>query len=250
MPDRVEIIVITKSSLRSCAGLEHLLNAFESIKELTPTHWGTDERAPNPYDRNDLLATVSAFKSDFNMPSLHRRQAPRYKAYFSASDRGLNYVSVEFGSSLQNKDLHRVFLLGDAIAAQLEAEFGIVHPVWLEGSQEYCASGKITASELQKYGPSPVCARTWFGSHLVQLISSKRLFLSGAIIHNTPWGGVQLDLVQHPWKSDLETLSNRQRSVMKHLQPSGVFGDYTQFLNYQPGSNWIPILDKISHKVG
>lgn len=246
----MEIIVITKSSLRSCAGLEHLLNAFLRIKELTPTHWGTDERARNPYDHNELLATVSAFKSDFHIPGLHRRQAPRYKAYFSARNQGLNYVSVEFGSSLHLKDLQRVFLLGDAIAAQLEAEFGIVHPVWLEGSQEYCASGKITADELQKYGPTPVCARTWFGSHLVKLIGSKRLFHSGAIIHNTPWGGIQLDLVQHPWESDLETLSSRQRSVIKHLQPSGVFGDYTQILNYKPGLNWIPILDKISHEVG
>lgn len=150
----------------------------------------------------------------------------------------------------KHKDLHRIFLLGDAIAAQLEPEFGIVHPVWLEGSQEYCASGKITALELQKYGPTPVCARTWFGSHLVQLIGSERLFHSGAIIHKTPWGGIQLDLVQHPWEKDLETLSSRQRSVMKYLQPSGVFGDYTQILNYKSGPNWIPIVDQISYKVG
>jgi len=98
MPDRVEIIVFTKSSLRSPVGLEHLLNAFESVKEFTPTHWGVDERARNPYDRNEVLTTVSAFKSDFHMPGLHRRQPPRYKAFFSARNQGLNYVNVEFGS--------------------------------------------------------------------------------------------------------------------------------------------------------
>ncbi|MBR8835453.1 MAG: hypothetical protein DSM106950_15880 [Stigonema ocellatum SAG 48.90 = DSM 106950] len=250
MPDRVEITVITKSSLRSCFGLEHLLNAFESIKDLTPTHWGADERARNPYDRSELLATVSAFKSDFYMPGLQRRQAPRYKAYFSARNQGLNYVNVEFGSSIHNKDLPRVFALGNAIAAQLKAEFGVVHLVWYEGSQDYCASGKITASELQKYGPVPVCARTWFGSHLVQLIGSDRLSHSGSIIQNTPWGGIQLDLVEHPWESDVEMLSSRQLELMKQLQPSGVFGDYTQILNYKPGPNWIPILDKVVTQVG
>jgi hypothetical protein len=246
MPDRVEITVITKSSLRSRAGLEHLLNAFESLNEFTPTHWGLDERARNPYDRNELVATVSAFKNDFYMPGLHRRQTPRYEAYFSARNQGLNYVKVEFGSSLRQKDLPHVFSLGDALAANLEAEFGFVHPVWLEGSEEYCASGIITADELQKYGPTPVCARTWFGPHLVLLIGHERLSSSGAVIQNTPWGGIQLDLVQHPWESDVEKLSSRQLEVMKHLQPSGVFGDYTKVLEYKPGSNWKPILEKTS----
>ncbi|MBE9127621.1 MULTISPECIES: hypothetical protein [unclassified Coleofasciculus] len=249
MPDRVEIVVITKSSLRSSPGLEHLVNAFESVKEFVPTHWGVDERARNPYDRNEVLTTVSDFKTDFYMPGLHRGQSPRYKAYFSARNQGLNYVNVEFGSSLRQKDLPRVFALGDALAAELEAEFGLVHPVWLEGSQEYCASGKINADELQKYGLNPVCARTWFGSHLVQLIGRERLSNSGAIIQDTPWGGIQLDLVQQPWESDVETLSSRQHEVMKHLQPSGVFGDYTTILAYKPGANWIPIPEKSSSQV-
>jgi hypothetical protein len=246
MPNRVEISVITKSSLRSRAGLEQLLDAFESVNEFTPTHWGVDERARNPYNRKELVATVSAFKSDFYLPGLHRRQVPRYQAYFSARNQGLNYVKVEFGSSLRQKDLPRVFTLGDALAANLKAEFGFVHPVWLEGSQEYCASGKITADELQKYGPTSVCARTWFGPHLVQLIGQERLSSSGAVIQATPWGAIQLDLVQHPWTSDVEELSSRQVEVMKHLQPTGVFGDYTQVLEYKPGSSWKPILEQTS----
>lgn len=163
MPDRVEITVITKNSLRCHGGLEHLLNAFESLKEFTPTHWGLDERAPNPYNRNELIAVVSSLKSNVYLPGIHRRQAPRYQAYFSARNEDLNYVSVEFGASLKQKDLPKVFALGDALAKHLEAEFGNVHPVWLEASQEYCASGQITAEELQKYGLTPVCARTWFG---------------------------------------------------------------------------------------
>lgn len=241
MPDQVEITVITKNSLRCHTALEQLLNAFESIKGFIPTHWGLDERASNPYNRYELIASVSTLKSDFYLPSLQRKQSPRYKAYFSAAFEGLNYVNVEFDTSLSKKYLSYVFALGDAIATNLEAEFGFVHPVWFDGSQEYCASGQITASELQNYGPTPVCARTWFGSHLVKLIGRENLLNSGAIIQDTSWSGIQLDLVQHPWESDLETLSSQQLSVMKYLKRFGIFGDYTQ-LEYKPGVNWQPVL--------
>jgi hypothetical protein len=241
MPDRVEITIITKNSLRCHAGLERLLNAFESAKNFTPTHWDLDERARNPYNRNELLATVSSLKSDFYLPSLQRKQAKRYKAYFSARDEGLNYLSVEFGACNHEKDLSDIFELGNVIATELQAEFGIVHPVWLEGSQEYCAAGQINVDELQKYGLNKVCARTWFGSDLVKMIGRERLLNSGAQIENTPWGGVKLDLVEHPWESDVETLSSKQIFVMKHLEPSGVFGDYTD-IEYKPGANWKPIL--------
>lgn len=94
MPDRVGITVITKISLRCHIGLERLLNAFEKVKKFTPTHWGLDERAPNPYNHDELIATVSTLKSNFYLPGLHRRQVPRYQAYFSATNEDLNYVLV------------------------------------------------------------------------------------------------------------------------------------------------------------
>jgi|GEM_PF-2801250 hypothetical protein len=241
MPDQVKITIITKYCLRCHAALERLVDAVESIKAFIPTHWGLDERAPNLYNRDELIATVSILKSDFYLPSLQRKNPPRYKAYFSSASKSLNYVTIEFGASLSKKDYKHVFALGNAMAEKLEAEFGIVHPVWFEGSQEYCASGQITASEFLDYGLTPVCARTWFSSHLVNLISRESLSNSGAIIQDTSWGGLQLDLVQNPWESDVETLSCKQLSVMNYLKPSGVFGDYRE-VDYKPGVNWKPIL--------
>ncbi|BAZ12031.1 hypothetical protein NIES4071_38590 [Calothrix sp. NIES-4071] len=82
MPDRVEITVITKNSLRCHAGLERLLNAFESINGLTPTHWGLDERAPNSYNRDELIEAVRSLKSNVYLPGVHRRQAPRPERLF------------------------------------------------------------------------------------------------------------------------------------------------------------------------
>lgn len=243
MPDKVEATVITKHSLRCYAGLGRLLDAFESIEAFILTHWGLDERVANPYNRDELIATVTTLKSDFYLPGLKRKYAPRYKAYFSAVSEGLNYVTIEFGSELSKKDYKNVFALGDVLAAFLEAEFGIVHYIWFDGSQEYCASGQITASEFLNYGPTPICARTWLGSHLIKLIGRENILNSGAIIKETSWSGLQLDLVENPWSSDVETLSSQQFSVMNHLKPSGIFGDYGE-IDYKPGANWKPILNQ------
>jgi len=99
------------------------------------------------------------------MHGLHRRQPPCYKAFFSARSQGLNNVNKEFGFAR----MPLIFALGDALAVALEAELGLVHPVWLGSGQEYGASGIINPDELQKYGLNPLCVRTWYGPHLVQL---------------------------------------------------------------------------------
>ncbi|MDT5062504.1 MAG: hypothetical protein QOH63_2963 [Acidobacteriota bacterium] len=241
MPDRTLVVVITKTALRSEAGLERLLDAFDNVEGFTPTHWGQDERARDPYDRTQLIREVSSLKGEFGMPGLQRRKPPRYKAYFSAKNGGVKIVNVEFSSTLSEKELPRVFSFGDALAEQLKAEFGIVHLAWNEGHQEYNASGVITVDELQKYGPTRVCARTWFGPHIVRLIGEERLRTSGALVKKTSWGGVQLDLMERPWESNVEALSARQDEVMRQLAPSGIFGDYSQFLNYKQGANWVSI---------
>src|SRR4051812_37839493 len=100
MADRTLVVIFTKTALRSETGLERLLDAFDSVEEFTPTHWGQDERARDPYDRAQLIKEVSSLKSEFGMPGLQRRRPPRYKAYFSAKNSGLKVVKVEFNSPL------------------------------------------------------------------------------------------------------------------------------------------------------
>ena len=243
MPDTISITMMTLISLHTTAGLARLLDAFESIEACKPTHWGPDERARNPYERHDLVAAVSSFPDEFYVPGLHRRRPSRYQAFFSAKDSGLKYVKIDFGTKPRQKDLPSIFSLGDALAEQLEAEYGFVHPIWRLGerSQKFSAAGVIRARDFQENGPKPVCVRTWYGPHLVGLIGRERLTKSGALIHETSWQGVQLDLVERPWEADFETLSARQLEVMRHLDPSGVFGDYTIPVKPKPGPDWVPI---------
>ncbi|NET38153.1 MAG: hypothetical protein F6K19_40165 [Cyanothece sp. SIO1E1] len=98
----------------------------------------------------------------------------------------------------------------------------------------------IARRHLRRYGPCPVMARTWFGSHLIDLISREHLVNCGALIQGTSWGGIQLDLVENLLESDHHTLVIRQKEVMENLLPSGVFGDYSQPIP-KPTPHWYPI---------
>lgn len=243
MPDQTLITMMTLMPLGTASGLARLLDAFEHQPTTMPTHWGMDERARNPYDRAAMIAGVTEEANNILVPGLHRRKPPRYQAYFAAYDSGLNYVKIDFGSSLKPADLARVFVLGDTLAEQLTVEFGLVHLIWRLGeqSQNYSAAGVIKARDLQQYGLKAPCARTWFGPHLVRLLGRDRLAATGAPQHDTAWGAVQFDLTEQPWTADFATLSARQNEVMTRLQPSGIFGDYSNMIRYQPGPRWEPI---------
>lgn len=234
---------MTQLSLRTRKGVSLLLDAFESVTDLRPTHWGPDERARNAYERDEMISAVSGFSHDFRVPGLRRTKPPRYKAYFSANNEGLNDITVEFGPSLHSRDLKLFFLLGNALAERVAPEYGFVHLIWRLGdrSQEYNASGILSAGELQACGPKAPPSRTWYGPYFVRLIGRERLCTCGADIQETSWGGIQLDLVRDPWESDFDRLHAQQMSVMNNLQPSGIFGDYTKPLKCAPGPRWIPI---------
>jgi hypothetical protein len=240
VPDTVLITMFSQVPLRSAAGLNGLLDAFESIPECVPTHWGPDERARDPYDRQAMVQTVSSFALEHKFPGLHRRKPPRYEAYFSARDAGMKYVKVEFGAALSDAMMRTPFALADGLAKALEPVYGIVHPIWRLGaiSQSYSASGIFKAADFQKCGPRAICARTWFGP---KLIDRDVLVAAGCIVKGTAWGGEQVDLVVRPEAATFEDLSARQAEIMKRLQATGIFGDYSQPLQCKPGPKWTPV---------
>jgi hypothetical protein len=240
MPDKILLTMITPAQLRSPRMLGPVLDAFEATARTTPTHWGPDERARNPYDRSELLSEVGATQDDAVVPGIARRKTPRFDAYISLGLGKLNYAEVEFGASVSDADVKLAFTLGTALAASMKVEFGIVHPIWRLGerSQHYSASGIIRPRDFARCGPEALCARTWFGPQLAQLLDAKALRANGCAVRETSWGGLEVDLVEEPWTADFETLSARQTDVMTRLKSAGLFGDYSDGSQCKAGTRW------------
>ncbi len=246
-PNAVHIYVGTRISLLREAGIRRLLDAFDREPALVPTHWGNDESDRRDYDRHHVLDRVRAFSSGDYVLSLRRSKPPRYSAYLNAlrarrHPKGLCHVRVTFPAKIAQRHLEPVFRLGEALAANLETEYGLVHPIWQlgEASQRYSETGLVRFADLQDYGPPGVAARTWFGPHLADLFG--RDLLSGLDVPTgeTAWGGVAISLVEEPWSAGFEALRARQEAVMAALGPAGVFGRYEGF-DMAPGDRWVPI---------
>lgn len=248
MPEAVSITLFSYVPLRTPAGLAGFLDLLDSTPGFTPERWGLDERARNPYnqaERQELIEEVCAEKGMFLTPGLRRRKALRYEAYFDAYAGDLGQTWFEFDPGPAEADLPRLFEFADALAAYFRPAFGHIHRFWRVGerSQKYNGSAVVTIDDLQRYGLDSVCARTWYGPHLLGLIGLPLLEASGALVQQTPWGGVQIDLAEQPWEVDPEVLLLAQERVMQTLVTSGAYGDFTDLLHKKTGANWVPLPD-------
>ena len=222
-------------------GLQGLLDAFDAEAALTPTHWGKDERENRPYDRRSLALDGDWFFC------VKRSAPPRYRGHVDAlgahrHPKGLCHLKVTFDGKIRQKDVAPIFRLGAALATNLRAEYGLVHPIWHLGeeSQRYSAAGIVRFIDFQPYGPPGVAALTWFGPHLIRLFGRERLLGAGVPVRETPWGGIEMALTDTPWSADFQALKSRQQAVMQALSPAEVFGRYDD-LEPGPGANWVPI---------
>jgi hypothetical protein len=154
MPDRIKLGIFTWRNLAEKVNFELLLNAFEDISELAPTHWTLEDAEDpktkySPYNYNKILAQVSSLYNDEDLPVLHRRKDPQYQAYLFADDEGLKRISIEFSSNLRATDLPQIFALGNTLASNLDAELAFVHPIWNGSDREYSAPSAIKTPDLQ-----------------------------------------------------------------------------------------------------
>lgn len=246
MPEAVTISLFSYVPLRTPARLAGFLDLLDAWPEFTPANWGLDERARNPYnqaERQELIEEVCAEKGMFLTPGLRRRKAIRYEAYFDAYTEGLGKVRFEFDPGPTEADLPRLFEFVDALADYFHPALGWIHRFWRVGerSQNYNASARSTIDSFQKYGLHPLCTRTWYGPHLVGLIGLPLLEASGALVRQTLWGGVQIDLAERPWAVESETLMAAQQQVMKTLVTSGVYGDFSDLFHKKTGPRWVPL---------
>jgi len=238
----VRINMITRMSLKAQPGIGRLLDAFERSDRTCPTHWGLDdERRKHPYDHEQVVTTVTGIKTEVSMMSLWRKRPLEYESIFGAATIGMKRVAVAFEKNLHGEDLRGMFELASNLAEAVEPDFGCVQPIWLGSEKEEYASSAIRHMDFRKFGPGYVCARTWFGPYLVNLIRLEQLTTSGVPCQQTGWGGIRLDLVPEPWTADPQALRDSQSKVMAHLLPSCVFGDYsTKRAIGRAGPNWKP----------
>lgn len=244
-PDLVRILMITSVKLGTKPGLERLLDAFERQPSLVPTSSGEDERAQSPYERArmiaDVLAAVERPGGEFLNPGLARRKPIKYEAYFGAQRSGLSMVFCRFGAKLKEREVGDILSFADALAEQLTVHYGCVHLAYRANGQQYNSVGSIGLKELQAFGPQPLATRTWLGPHIVGIAGKDALLTAGLQASETAWGAVRLDLCDLPSGANAPVVLARQTEAMSKLAATGVFGDYTDLLDYKPGPSWRPI---------
>jgi hypothetical protein len=214
-----------------------LLDALGS--DFTPTHWGENERCRLAFDREKMIATIGAYPPDHYIPGVARRRPFAYAGWFVTDAGTMQKVYLEFGPPPDPAALQTVFDLGERLARHLTPLFGTVHPVWLGKGQDYNAASVLCDKELRQFGPGSLCARTWFGPHLIDLIGRERL--AGAVhsLVELPGGCVQADLLSDPWAHDIGTLEPARVRGMAALAEAEVFGDYSVFRKYKAGVRWV-----------
>lgn len=243
MPDRVIIEMFKLGDFNSTGEIEKHLDILENSVSLAPTHWAVNERptSKRKYDRNKVLLHGKSY-SNYNLVHLYRNQVPTYTLYYLSS----SYLSpssfqltFENAEHLDSNVLKEIFETSSIFAEQLEVVFGYVWMAWNSGYGRYMPRSTINASELVEYGPNPVSARTWFGPYLVKLIGRDQLDQCGAVVHDTVWSGVELNLVSEPWHLTLDSLLEHQKKVMESLEQTEIFGDYRKFPIFYPGRKWV-----------
>ncbi|MBI5877238.1 MAG: hypothetical protein HZB53_06285 [Chloroflexi bacterium] len=242
MPDQILVALITREPMRKAAPLKRLADALTAAPQFAPTGWSTTDGLPlTSFEPKAFVSHLIALKSDESTVQIARRAAVKYDGFCDLRNDGASAsMRLTFGAVGAEDAVRGVFELGDRLAENTRAEFGIVHPVWPSKPGDrfpsYGGSGKFATHEYVEYGPVAVCARTWFGARLIKLIGQARLANLGA--QKTDWGGMRLDLVESPWASDRQTLAARQAVVMAALKDTGVFGDYSTYPFYTRGARW------------
>ena len=238
LPDKIRLAMFTPMPLCHGAGATALLDGLTADARFAPTHWGENERCRQQYVRADMIAAVGEYPPGHSMPGIARRKAIPYAGYFDADASAAQGIHLDFPAVTREAELAAVFELGRALAAHLRPLFGYVHPVWLGKGQEYNVAGRLDANEFRAFGPRSLCARTWFGPHLVGLLGRERLAASVSMIEDTPGGGVQIDLLPEVWTRDITTLEPARVRGMAALADAEVFGDFTVSRRYKAGRRW------------
>jgi hypothetical protein len=252
LPRRITFTLITLVDFKDRQNLDSLLNVFESFPILQPQKWAKDDRAKSkqPYERQALAKMVSTCSSEA-IPMLYGKKPVPYEFFFefernhqNSANKCLNGVYWYLDAPPNfNDSLDSIFKFSQKLADIVCPEYGSINLIWDHPQIGELISPGIKIPEFQQNGVPSLGIRTWMGLDIIDKIGIDRLKSCGAIVHQTDWGGIQLDLVEQPWLADFDTLLQAKQRIMANLEPSGMFGDYSNYPwpLYSPAPNWIPI---------
>jgi hypothetical protein len=242
MPDRVIDQMCFLTPMRNQRRLRKVLGVFHDFAAFAPTHWSpVDQRSLPPFDEAQAIRAFVADRHDTAQAVFKRNKNPRYVAFLFARDGHLDDIRLKFAKLTPGRAYQALYDFGSALAGRVEPEFGFVHRVWMLGkkSQEYSVAARITASEIERYGLRSLCARTWLGPRLADVLG-KAIAKCGLAQTSVAKNLLQIDLVENPWEADFAALSKRLKEVMAVLAKAGWFGDYVKFGAYMKGKMWVP----------
>jgi hypothetical protein len=242
MPDRVIVQLCFLTPMRNQRRLRRVLWVFHAFPSFAPTHWSPrDERSLPPFGEAVAIRDFIADRHDRAMAVFKRNKNPRYDGFLFARADHLDDMRLKFGKVTSGRAYQALYDFGSALAGRVEPGFGFVHPVWMLGnkSQEYSVAARITAAEIEHYGLRSLCARTWLGPRLTEVLG-KSIGKCGLAQRSVAKNLTQVDLVENPWVADFATLGERLEQVMSALTRTGWFGDYAIFGKYKKGKKWAP----------
>jgi hypothetical protein len=252
---RITLRLFTLNNFKELQTLNQLLDVFEEYQQFYPHMWAKDDRAKSKcrYNRQDLTEMVMSCW-DMETPMLYGSKTAPYEAFFSfeanqqnPSWRWLNgvywYLDIPKNFQVVEPIVEQVFEFAHQLANSTQPEYGQLNLIFDHPQIDGLYAPGIKRDEFQKNGIPSLAIRTWMGNHLSAQIGLERLQSCGAIIQKLNHSILELDLVEKPWLADFDALIQAKKAIMANLEPSGVFGDYSNYPLplYSPAPNWIPI---------
>jgi hypothetical protein len=212
-----------------------VLDCLEADAVLAPTHASGDERKRVPYAR----ATADEAAAG-RFLALWRTRAPAYSGWLSTQSRVSSGLNVEFSQAPSQANQAAIFNGASRLADLIRPEFGFVHRYFRRvDSALYNRGVNLPARDMDRVGLAGIYTRTWFGPHLVNLLT-KDFLMAFPFALETSWGAVRIDLSAEPWSAEYERLRDAHGEAMKRLEASGVIGVFEGAPVYwKPGPRWV-----------
>jgi hypothetical protein len=207
---------------------------------LRPDYWGTDERKREPWI--DDIWSVASKRPAFNRYLyLWRTKAPRYSGGLSFRLDVVNSLQLDFEGSGIGPAAEHIFATLDQWANDYAVVYGFLHPIFLLSTPEseaYNSNSVFGAREIEKKGLASAFARNYFGPWLVEQVGSGVL-LAQPHAHALPYGGIRVDLADHPWEAPFEVLAAAKQRFLAVLRQTGLLAEGPQGYSLAaPAPSW------------